>query len=203
MAGEKNQIPCDGPIDAQFVYSRDGINWQHADRARTAALPRGGGDAFDRGMIIGTAKEPIIEGDEVHWYYTGCEHSHGEVDMEKRVKRLGRATWQRDRFVALAATGEGMVVTKPLLLPAAIGALEVNADAAGGQLRVELCGADGRVLGGYSRTDCVPLQTDDLHWQVRWKNAGATIEDAVQLRFFLNQCKLYSFTLRSQPITGC
>ena len=37
IPGEKNQIPCDGPIDAQFVYSRDGINWQHADRARTAA----------------------------------------------------------------------------------------------------------------------------------------------------------------------
>ena len=93
IPGEKNQIPCDGPIDGQFVYSRDGINWQHADRARTAALPRGA--AFDRGMIIGTAKEPIIEGDEIHWYYTGCEHTHGEVDMEKRVKRLGRATWQR------------------------------------------------------------------------------------------------------------
>ena len=189
--GEKNQIPCDGPIDAQFVYSRDGINWQHADRARTAALPRGDGDAFDRGMIIGTAKEPIIEGDEVHWYYTGCEHTHGEVDMEKRVKRLGRATWQRDRFVALAAADEGMVVTKPLLLPAAVSALEVNADAADGQLRVELCGPDGRALDGYSRTDCVPLQTDELHWQVRWENAGATIEGPVQIRFVLNRSKLY------------
>ena len=226
--GEKNQIPCDGPIDAQFVYSRDGINWQHADRARTAALPRGGAGEFDRGMIIGTAKEPIIQGDEIHWYYTGCEHTHGELNMEKRVKRLGRATWQRDRFVALAAVDEGMVVTKPLLLPAA-SALEVNADAAGGQLRVELCGPDGRALDGYSRADCIPLQTDDLHWQVRWRNGAPTIEgldevrpqdfpcppqpngaggqgegegasairSIVQIRFFLNRSKLYSFTLRS------
>ena len=197
IPGEKNQIPCDGPIDGQFVYSRDGISWQHADRARTAALPRGAGDAFDRGMIIGTAKEPIIEGDEVHWYYTGCEHTHGEVDMEKRVKRLGRATWQRDRFVAFAAAGEAMIVTKPLLLPSCASALELNADAAGGQLRVELCRPDGRVLDGYSRADCLPLQTDDLHWQVRWKNAEPTIEGAVQIRFFLNRSKLYSFAFRS------
>ncbi len=113
--------------------------------------------------------------------------------MEKRVKRLGRATWQRDRFVALAAADEGMVVTKPLLLPAAVSALEVNADAADGQLRIELCGPDGRALDGYSRTDCVPLQTDELHWQVGWKNAGATIEGSVQIRFFLKRSKLYSF----------
>ena len=201
VSGERNQIPCDGPIDVQFVYSRVGINWQHGDRARTAALPRGYGDAFDRGMMIGTAKEPIIEGDEVHWYYTGCEHTHGEQEMEKRVKRLGRATWQRDRFVALAAADEGMVVTKPLLLPAAVSALEVNADVADGQLRVELCGPDGRALDGYSRTDCVPLQTDELHWQVRWRNAGATTEGPVQIRFFLNRSKLYSFTFRSQSTT--
>ena len=40
-------------------------------------------------MIIGTAKEPIIEGDEIHWYYTGCEHTHGEVDMEKARQEAG------------------------------------------------------------------------------------------------------------------
>ena len=117
--------------------------------------------------------------------------------MEKRVKRLGRATWQRDRFVALAAPGEGIIVTKPLLLPAGAGALELNADAAGGQLRVELCRPDGRVLDGYARADCLPLQTDDLHWQVRWKNQQPTIEGAVQIRFFLNRSKLYSFTFSS------
>ena len=141
-----------GPIDSQIVYSRDGINWAHADRERTAVIPRGDGDAFDRGMIIGTAKEPIIEGDEVHWYYTGCEHTHGEVNMEKRVKRLARATWKRHRFVALSAQDDGVVTTKALSLPDDATGLEVNANAEGGQVRVELCGADGprsgRVFSG-------------------------------------------------------
>ena len=197
IPGEKNQMPCDGPIDSQIVYSRDGINWAHADRERTAVIPRGGAAAFDRGMIIGTAKEPIIEGDEIHWYYTGCEHSHGEVDMEKRVKRLGRATWQRDRFVALSAEGEGMVTTKALLPPEGTAGLEINADAAGGQVLVELCGADGRVLAGFSRDECIPLKEDELSWQVKWKSADlSNVEGPVKSRLFLNSARLYSFTFK-------
>ena len=194
IPGEKNQIPCDGPIDAQFVYSRDGINWQHADRGRTAALPRGEGEAWDRGMIIGTAKEPVLDGDELHWYYTGCEHTHGETDMEKRVKRLGRASWKRDRFVALAAAGEGLVVTKPLL-PASwsLYELEINADAAGGQLRIEICRPDGRALVGFSREECAPLQSDEVHWRVPLAEHQSKFKEPVQIRFFLNRSKLYSF----------
>ena len=30
IPGEKNQMPCNGPIDSQIVYSRDGINWADA-----------------------------------------------------------------------------------------------------------------------------------------------------------------------------
>ena len=88
-------------------------------------------------------------------------------------------------------------MTKPLHLSAGTGALEVNADAAGGQLHVELCRPDGSVLDGFSRADCLPLQSDDLYWQVRWKNEHSTVEGAVQIRFFLNRSKLYSFTFRA------
>ena len=199
IPGQKNQMPCDGPIDSQIVYSRDGINWAHADRERTAVIPRGEGDAFDRGMIIGTAKEPIIKGDEVHWYYTGCEHTHGEVDMEKRVKRLARATWQRHRFVALSAQHDGVVTTKSVPLPEDAAGLEVNADAEGGQVRVELCGADGRILDGFSREECLPLNSDDLRWRVGWKAGDiSTIHGDVKLRFVMNRSKLYSFTFRNR-----
>ena len=196
IPGQKDQMPCDGPIDSQFVYSRDGINWEHADRERTAVIPRGGGDAFDRGMIIGTAKEPIIEGDEVHWYYTGGEHTHGGA-METRVKRLGRATWRRDRFVALSADGSGSIVTRDLDLPPGTVDLEINADAAGGQVRVELCGRGGNVLEGLAGENCVPLTGDDLHWRVKWR-AGhiADVKSPVKIRFILDGARIFSFTFR-------
>lgn len=195
IPSQENQMPCDGPIDSQIVYSRDGISWARADRNRTAAIPRGGEDAFDRGMILGIAKEPIIEGDEIHWYYTGCEHTHGELDMEKRVKRLGRATWQKDRFIALRAKGEGMVTTKTLSLPENTTGLEVNANAASGTVLAELCNTEGRILDGFSKEECVPLNVDELRWQVTWKNGNiAKVIDAVKLRFILKGASIYSFT---------
>ncbi len=195
IPGQKNQMPCDGPIDTQLVYSRDGITWKHADRQRTPVIPRGQADDFDKGMIIGTAKEPIIQGDEIHWYYTGCEHTHGEPDMERRVKRLGRATWRRDRFVALNAAGEGMVETKRLRPPEETSTLEVNADATSGKLLVELCDSEGNVLEGFSKEDCAALSHDALRWQVTWRSADiATLKGVVKIRFILNRSKLYSFS---------
>ena len=119
--------------------------------------------------------------------------------MEKRVKRLARATWKRHRFVALSAQDDGLVTTKALSLPDDAAGLEVNADAEGGQMRVELCGADGRVLDGFSREDCLPLRSDELRWRVRWKAADiSTIHGDVKLRFVLNRSRLYSFTFRKR-----
>ncbi len=193
IPGEQNQMPCDGPIDAQFVYSRDGLHWSHADRERTPAIPRGGTDSFDCGMIIGTAKEPVIAGDEVHWYYSGAENTHGGR-LEERVKRIGRATWQRDRFVALQARGDGLIETKPLL-PIGVDRLELNADATGGQLRVELCDAQGEVIKGFAREECLPLAGDEIRWPVQWKNADfSSLSTAVRIRLIANRAKVYSFS---------
>ena len=194
IPNEKNQMPCDGPIDAQLVYSRDGLSWSHADRERTPVIPRGAGDAFDRGMIIGTAKEPVIEGDAIHWYYTGCEHGHGETDLEKRVKYLARATWRRDRFIALHAPDAGVVTTKPVSVPPGARGLTVNADAAGGQVLVELCAPDGAVLEGFSHRQCVPLRGDELDWRVSWNGADlSAVGGAVKIRFLLTRSRLYSY----------
>ena len=118
--------------------------------------------------------------------------------MEKRVKRLARATWKRHRFVALSAQDDGAVTTKSVPLPEDAAGLEVNADAGSGQVRVELCGADGRVLDGFSREECLPLNSDDLRWRVGWKAGDiSTIHGDVKLRFVMNRSRLYSFTFRN------
>ncbi len=115
--------------------------------------------------------------------------------MEKRVKRLGRATWLRDRFVALCAKEDGMIATRTFTPPGGTQSLEVNADASGGQLSAELCDAEGGVLNGFSKDECVPLNSDELRWQLKWKKGDfAKVKDAVKLRFILNGAKVYSFT---------
>ncbi len=174
------------------VGRKSGVLWEHADRERTPAIPRG--DGFDRGMIIGTAKEPVVAGDDIHWYYTGCRHTHGETDLEKRVKCLARATWRRDRFIALHAPQTGMVTTRAVPRPAGAGTLVVNADAGRGSVAAELCRADGSVLEGFSRERCVPLRGDDLDGELRWRNGDpGALPDTVKIRFLLNGARLYSY----------
>ena len=87
---------------------------------------------------------------------------------------------------------KGIVETVPLQLPN--GGFEINADASGGQVGVEVLTADGQVQQGFSIDDCVPLTGDNVRHSVRWKSA--TLADATQplrLRFILNRAKLYAF----------
>ena len=102
----EHEIPIDGPIDAQFVSSRDGFNWEYPDSDRTPIIPRGESGTFDTGMIMGTAIEPIITDDEIRWYYTGTVHTHG-AQMKDRHKEIGLAKWRLDGFVSLDAEAKG------------------------------------------------------------------------------------------------
>ena len=47
----EHEMPVDGPIDAQLVYSRNDINWHHFDSGRTPIIIRGASSAFDNSMI--------------------------------------------------------------------------------------------------------------------------------------------------------
>ena len=124
-------------------------------------------------MIMGTTTQPIITDNEIHWYYTGTEHTHGAV-MKDRHKAIGLAKWRLDGFVSLDADAEGGVIeTVPLQIPN--GALEINADASRGQIGVEVLTADGQVQLGFSIGDCVPLTEDKIHHTVQWKSAALAL----------------------------
>ena len=83
---------------------------------------------------------------------------------------------------------------RPVAVPPGARGLTVNADAAGGQVRVELCAPDGAVLEGFSRRQCVPLRGDDLDWRVTWDGADlAAVRGAVSIRFLLTRSRLYSY----------
>ena len=196
----EHEMPVDGPIDGHLISSRDGINWEYPDAERTPVLPRGESGAFDGGMIMGTATRPIVEGDEIHWYYTGARHTHGRP-LRERVKAIGRATWRLDGFVSLdAGAAEGTVETVPLRVPE--GELQINADATGGSIRVEVLSADGPVQLGLSVADCVPLTGDAVRHPIRWKS-GALVDVGrpLLLRFVLRRARLFAFRVagRTRP----
>ena len=140
---------------------------------------------------MGTATQPIITNDEIHWYYTGTVHTHGAM-MKDRHKEIGLAKWRLDGFVSLDAEAEGIVETVPLELPD--GRLEINADASGGQVTVEVLTADGQVQPGFSLDDCVPLTEDNVRHSVQWKSA--TLADAsttAATPFCAKSCKALCF----------
>ena len=113
--------------------------------------------------------------------------------MRDRHKEIGLAKWRLDGFVSLDADAEGGVVeTVPLQIPS--GGLEVNADANGGQVSVEVLTADGQVQTGFSMNDCVPLKSDSVRHSVQWKSATlANAAQPLRLRFMLSDAKLYAF----------
>ena len=188
-------MPIDGPIDAQLVHSRDGVNWRHFDQERTPIIPRGAEDSFDWGMIMGTAREPIICDDKIHWYYNGTAMTHG-TDLDGRVASIGLATWRLDGFVSLdAGTDGGVVETVPLNVPA--GQLEINADAVSGDVRVEVFTADGQVQTGFSADACQPIEGDSVRHRVRWtEKTLSQAQQPLRLRFLIENANLYAFRLK-------
>ncbi len=190
----KDEMPVDGPIDGHLICSRDGFNWCYPDAVQTPVLSRGEIGEFDGGMIMGTATQPIIATDEIHWYYTGARHTHG-LALKERYKAIGRVTWRLDGFASLDANlDDGVVETVPLYIPD--GELEINADATDGMVWVEVLSSDGQVQPGFSIKDCTPLTGDCIRHPIRWKSGIlANAEKPLRLRFTFNRAKLYAFRI--------
>ena len=189
-----DQSGHDGPIHGQLVHSRDGHTWHRLDD-RTPVIPNGPA-AFDAGCILGMANTPVLFDDEIWLYYTAITTGHGGAMPEKRIT-IGRAAWRRDGFVSLDAGKQGgLVETVPLELTA--DRLIVNADASHCRLAVEVLDAAGKVLPGYSKEECIPLEADAIRHPIEWKTHDQLPADqSVRLRFHLKDAKLYSY--RVQP----
>ena len=197
LGSPKDQMPVDGPIDAHLIYSNDGINWSYPDAEQTSIIPRGKRGTYDGGMIMGTATQPIIDTNGIHWYYTGAQHTHG-LDLKDRYKAIGRVTWRLDGFVSLDAD-KGVVETVPLYIPS--GNIYINAAIKGGSVGVEVLSSTGQIQSGFSLDDCSLLTGDSTRHRIQWKSSvdgERTLSDACQplrFRFVLNRAQLYSFCI--------
>lgn len=180
------QSPVDGPIHVQLVHSRDGRAWHRCvDRSPIIA---NGPHPYDAGCILGVASHPVYHDDQVSFYYTAVNTTHGGALPRKRIT-IARATWQRDRFVAL--TGNDAVLTTPLVRPRNP-ELRINVDATGGRVTVAALLPDGTALPGYSEDDCVPIQSDGLAVPVRWRDKDALpVQEALRLRIHLRGARLF------------
>ena len=73
------------------------------------------------------------------------------------------------------------------------GELHLNANAAGGEITVSLCDADGRPIPGFEASQ--PIAGDALDVPIRWAKpvAPATHSKEVRLRVSMRNADLYAY----------
>ena len=186
-----DQSPHDGPIEAELVHSRDGRTWQRCED-RSPAIANGPHE-YDAGCILGVANQPVIAGDEMWMYYAAINTTHGGT-MPPKEATVARAAWPLDRWVSLdAGAAGGVVEVEPVTLRG--GCLTVNADAADGEVRVEVTDEAGAPLPGYEGAACQPIRGDELRHEVRWKaNFAVETRGPVGLRFHMRRASLFSWS---------
>lgn len=178
-----------GPLWLELVSSRDGMHWTREEQDRPPLLDLGKFRTFDHGMVF--APPPLIVGDEIWLYYTGYDELH---DLLPYKSAIGLAKLRLDGFGSLDADeAPGEVITKRLVNAA--GPLQVNCDARGGALRVEVLDESGKVIPGYGRQDCIALTGSVVRGKAIWNGhdelpAGS---GPIRLRFIMDRVRLYSF----------
>ena len=136
---------------------------------------------------------------------------HGEHGMMFWVTRhYMQETWhieqmllRLDGFASVHAPySEGEMVTKILVFEGKELEINYRTSAAGG-LRVEIQGADGDPLPGYTLEECPEIIGDEVARIVTWKG-GSDVRRAagkpIRLRFTLQDADLYSFRFRTDGV---
>ena len=153
--------------EGRVAWSYDGKAW-HRNRARTPFIARGGEGRFDSVWLNLPTNPPIVNYNQLWFYYSGRAGGHG-AQFPEAYGAIGLATLRVDGFCSLrSGEAPGGVLTKPVTWPG--GELLVNADprrdisghhsndtSPGGQVAVEIRDADNRPLDGFGFADCNPI----------------------------------------------
>ncbi len=184
-----------GVLDIELAVSRDGERWLRPFRS-TRFIGRGDRGAFDGGSIL-TNSTPVVLDDEIRFYYGGYSAgATGTLKESEPVRSgIGLASVSRDRFASISTLdGPGQITLKPRRLPET-GRLAVNADAAKGEIRVELLNERGYRIPGYERENCRPVREDDLHIDIGWAGRNRLPPGDVMIRIYLTEARVFALYL--------
>ena len=184
-----------GNMPAELALSRDGIHWHRSFQDEMFLPVTGDGETFDAGCLW-TSSTTIHLPKEIRFYYGA--YPGWNSDLENDASGIGLATLPRDRFVAIEPT---VSIAQATLKPVELGnmkRLTINADATGGEVRVELLTAEGYRVAGFTRDHSIAITGDSLQHPVKWN--GKTMADVeagrYQLRVHLNNSKLFALTIK-------
>ena len=207
-------------IDLQWAASRDGVHWWRPDRR--PALPNPPLGEYGGGMIW-PSRSPVLDGPELHIYYSGAQGLHGDLfdtrtagprqlrasgesisrqssSLPDAAAAFCRATWRAHRLWALAPAGGGAYVGQAVTKRRPLGKTELLVNVvtrASGEMRVELLDEQSRALPGFTADDCQPIRGDHAVAIVRWNNTSVAPAAATKVRFLLREAYLYGFDARA------
>lgn len=175
-------------------YSRDGFHFSRQSFKPFMKVNETDG-AWNWGNMQSIGGVPLIVGDSLYFYSSGRRLNKIMWDS---YTSTGLATLRRDGFVSMHADkSEGYLTTEKMTFDGRY--FFVNADVRGkkSQLFVELLDAEGNVIPGYSRKDCVVMRATNKTKQiVTWKQHSDVAELAgkiVRAKFYLTNGDLYAF----------
>jgi len=178
--------------DVQLAWSWDLINWTRtADRR--PFIPNSPVKAFDCGFI-GVAREPVVMGDELWFYYSGWDQVH--EDYRGLRSAVGLATLRLDGFCSMrAGEEEGWLISRREVFKTP--KVTINAKCApGGYVVAELLDRNNNVIRGFEKNYCIPFTGDSVRGELAWKTArfpDALIDRDKKIRFYLKDADLYSY----------
>jgi hypothetical protein len=178
--------PEGGVSDGVFMTSRDGLHW---DRRFREAFIRPGLDRLNWMHRSNMTAWGLVQTspEEISLYYS--EHYNTPHNQ------LRRATLRTEGFASVHAPAVGgEFSTRPLTFKGKELVLNYSTSAAG-SVQVEMQGADGQPLPGFTLADCPVIYGDQIERAVMWK-AGSDVSrlagQTVRLRIVLKDADLYS-----------
>jgi hypothetical protein len=189
-------------------FSRDGFHWHRPDRQTFIGVSEKEG-SWNWANVQSAGGCCLVMGDQLYFYVSGRQGRPG-TDAPG-VCSTGLATLRRDGFASMdwmpdeqrvrrrSAGATPTLTTRPIRFDGR--QLFVNADARGGELRVEVLDRRGAVLSPFTREACQPITQDGTRLPVRWASGSLSdlAGEPVRFRFSLTRGRIFAFWVSQWP----
>ena len=188
-------------LDLHFAASRDkGETWWRPI-PRRACMPNAPLGEYGGGMYFPMRTMVEQEG-RLYVYYAALDALHGDLYATDPSwmhfhGAFCRASWEVGRMWAAVSAEGGMCpgyLTTRKLSDSEGKKLIVNAKTRPqGSVEAELLDESKKVIAGFSRADCRPIQGDEKFGVITWKGNTVCPKNAVHLRLWITKAFLYGF----------